>query len=235
MTRLRALDPARHGALRLDRTRGAAQRRLVPVGRGEIAALAADMPLLFAKDAQTGAFELVALVGLIEPANLFVSAAGYHATSQPRAAGLTALRLDAAGAGGLAVDEADASLGEVGAPLFADDGVGTWRKALKTTLDDVTAGRALAESYARRALLRPLSVTLAMADGQDHALDGLYAIAEEALAALADAEVVAMHRADELAPAAVMTASLAQTERLRQLHNARFAQQIAAIRLVIAD
>ncbi|WP_333914133.1 SapC family protein [Sphingomonas sp. LR60] len=92
--------PPRHGALRLDRTRGAAQRRLVPVGRGEIAALAADMPLLFAKDAQTGAFELVALVGLIEPANLFVSVAGYHATSQPRAAGLTALRLDAAGAGG---------------------------------------------------------------------------------------------------------------------------------------
>lgn len=235
MMRLRALDPARHGALRLDRRRGAAQRRLVPVGRGEIALLSADMPLLFAKDAQTGRFELVALVGLIEPVNLFVSTAGYHATSQPRAAGLTALRLDAAGAEGLAVDEADASLGEVGEPLFAGDGAAPWRSALETTLADVAAGRALAESYARRALLRPLSVTLALVDGQDHALDGLYGIAEEPLSELADAEVVAMHRADELAPAAVMTASLAQMERLRQLHNARFTSQIAAIRMAIID
>lgn len=233
MTRLRALDPARHGALRLDRSRGAAERRLVPVGRSEIALLAADMPLLLAKDGQTGRFELIALVGLSEPANLFVSSAGYHATSQPRAAGLTALRLDAAG--GLAVDEADGSLGSIGEPLFVDGHADRWRDGLEAALADVNAGRALAESYARRALLRPLSVTLTMADGQEHGLDGLYGIAEAALAGLADAEVVAMHRTDELAPAAVLSASLAQVERLRQLHNARFSQQIAAIKMAIAE
>lgn len=235
MTRLRALDPARHGALRLDRTRGAAQRRLVPIGRREIALAAADMPLLLAKDGGTGRFEMVALVGLVEPVNLFVSAAGYHATSQPRAAGLTALRLDPAGADGLAVDEADGSAGTTGEPVFADGRAERWRLALEAALADVDAGRGLAESYARRGVLRPLSVTLTMADGQEHVLDGLYGIAEAALVDLPDAEVVAMHRADELAPAAVLTASLAQVERLRQLHNARFSHQITAIRLGIAD
>ncbi|WP_341207041.1 SapC family protein [uncultured Sphingomonas sp.] len=235
MTRLRALDPARHGALRLDRARGAAARRLVPVGRSEIALAAADMPLLLAKDGQTGRFELVALVGLVEPVNLFVSPAGYHATSQPQAAGLTALRLDPEGADGLAVDEADASLGAAGEALFEYGRAEHWRRALEAALADVTAGRALAEGYARRGVLRPLSVTLTMADGHEQMLDGLYGIAEAALAELADADVVAMHRADELAPATVLTASLAQVERLRQLHNARFSGQIAAIGLGIAD
>jgi len=235
MTRLRALDPARHGALRLDRARGAAERRLVPAGRSEIALLAADMPLLLAKDGHTGQFGLVALLGLVEPANLFVSRAGYLATSQPRAAGLTALRLDAAGADGVAVDEADASLGDTGEPLFAAGRADHWRRALEAALADVTAGRALAQRYAARALLRPLSVRLTMADGQEQVLDGLYGVAETVLAELTDDAVIAMHRADELAPAAVMTASLAQTERLRHLHNARFPRHIAAIRLAIAD
>lgn len=235
MTRLRALDPARHGALRLDRSRGAAQRRLIPVGRSEIALAAADMPLLLAKDGQTGRFGLVALVGLVEPINLFVSPAGYRATSQPHAAGLTALRLDPGGAGGLAVDEADASLGTAGEALFEDGRAERWRIALEAALADVTAGRALADSYARRGVLRPLSVTLTMDNGHEQVLDGLYGVAEAALAELPEAEVVAMHRADELAPAAVLTASLAQVERLRQLHNARFSQQIAAIHLGITD
>lgn len=235
MTRLRALHPARHGELRLDRARGAAERRLVPVGRSEIALLAADMPLLLAKDGQTGRFETVALTGLLEPANLFVSPAGYHATSQPRAAGLTALRLDATGSDGLAIDEADASLGATGEPLFVDGHADRWRRALEAALADVTAGRALAQNYASRGLLRPLGVTLTMDDGQEQVLDGLYGVAETTLAALADDAVIAMHRADELAPAAVLTASLAQIERLRQLHNARFPRQIATVRLAIAD
>ncbi|VXC83862.1 SapC family protein [Sphingomonas sp. 8AM] len=235
MTRLRALDPARHGALRLDRARGAAERRLVPVGRSEIALLAADMPLLLAKDGQTGRFEIVALTGLVESANLFVSPSGYHATSQPRAAGLTALRLDAAGADGVAVDEADESVGDTGEPLFDAGRADHWRRALEAALADVTAGRALAHSYASRTLLRPISVTLTMGDGQEQVLDGLYGVAETELAALADDAVIAMHRADELAPAAVLTASLAQMERLRQLHNARFPRQVAAIRLAIAN
>jgi hypothetical protein len=235
MTRLRALDASRHGGLSIDRTRGGALRRLVPLGRGEIALAAADMPLCLAKDAQTGRFELVALTGLVEPVNLFVSAAGYHATYQPRVAGLSALRLDAGGADGVAVDEEDAALGPAGEPLFHDGHANQWRAALEAAMADVVAGRALADGYARRALLRPLTVALTMADGREHLLDGLYAVAEPELAALDDAAVVAMHRADELAPAAVLGASLAQVERLRQLHNARFPDAIVAVRLTIGE
>lgn len=235
MTRLRLLDATRHGALRLDRARGGARRRLVPLGRGEIAFAAADMPLCFAKDAQTGRFELVALLALAGEDNLFTSPAGYHATYQPRAAGLGALRLDPAGADGLAVDEADASLGGAGDALFTDGSAARWQAELRAVVDDVVAGRALGEVYAHRGLLRPLRITLTMVEGDGQVLDGLYVVADAALAELPDADVVAMHRADELAPAAILTASLAQVERLRQLHNARYPRQIATIGLAVAD
>ncbi len=235
MTRLRALDPIRHGDLRIDRARGAATRRLVPLGRSEIALAGADMPMCLAKDGQTGRFELIALLGLVEPVNLFTSSAGYHATYQPRAAGVAMLRADVGGADGLAIDEDDAAVGGLGEPLFDNGTASRWRDALEATMADVAAGRALAAGYAHRKLLRPLWVTLTMANGHEHVLDGLYAIAEAELALLDDTAALEMHRADELAPAAVITASLAQTERLRQLHNARFADTIAAVRLSLDE
>lgn len=233
MTRLRALDPVRHAGLRVHRLAGAAQRRLISLGRAEIALAAADMPLCFAKDAQTGRFDLVALLGLVEPVNLFVAADGYRATYQPRAAALTAFRLDAAGMGGLAIDEDDPSLGTRGEPIL--NTLPTWHGALEQVIADIAAARALAEGYARRGVLRPLVVTLTMADGHDQVLDGLYTVADAALATLDDAAVLAMHHADELAPAAVLAASLAQVERLRQLHNARFPETIATARLTIGE
>ncbi|WP_254555531.1 SapC family protein, partial [Salmonella enterica] len=80
-------------------------------------------------------------------------------------------------------------------------------------------------------LIRPLAVSLNKADGSDHDLAGLYTIDEVAMQGLPDAELLALHRADRLAPAAVLTASLAQVERLRQLHNARFTPAITACSL----
>lgn len=231
MSTIHPLDPTRHATMRYDAAAGGAARRIVTLGRSEIALTAADAPLCFAKDAATGRFDLVALVGLAAPANLFVTPAGLHATYQPRAAALSAFRLDRAGVSGLAVDEGDAAIGDRGVPLFAarDD----IRAALEHLLGDVAAARALAEGYAARGLLRPLHLSLTLGDGREEELDGLYIVDEDALATLDDTSVVAMHRDDDLAPAAVMAASLAQVERLRQLHNARHAPPITSFRLAI--
>ena len=95
--------------------------------------------------------------------------------------------------------------------------------------------KAMVDDLAARRLIRPLSVVLRHADGPEHVLDGLYTVAPEALRALDDAAVVALHRADRLAPAAVMAASLAQVERLRQLHDATQPRAIASIAITVEE
>lgn len=235
MTGIAPLSPTAHGALRYDRHAAGASRRIVRVGLSEIAFVAADMPLCLAKDGQTGRFNLVALMSLIEPANLFVFGGGFQATYVPRAALLSGFRLDAAGAGGLAVDLTDPTLGPAGVPLFEGDRpaplLADIARALDEVVADVAAGQVLVDSWAAQGVIRPMSLSLRKEDGTDHDLAGLYTIDTAALRTLPDAAVLALHHADGLAPAAVMTASLAQVERLRQLHNARFSPAITACTL----
>jgi len=255
MTRVRPLDAHRHRAWRFDAARAAATRTLVQIGLSEVALAAADMPVCLAKDATTGRFNLVALMGLAGPANLFATATGLAATYMPQAALLAGFRLDPAGVAGLAVDEAtggpvagagpgdrgpgaagfgDGGSGAAGTPLFDADGapaavLGDIHAALERLVADVAAAQALVDDHAARRLVRPLRLVLRHADGAEHALDGLYTVGPEALRTLDDTAVVALHRAGRLAPAAVMAASLAQFERLRQLHDATQPHAIASI------
>lgn len=239
MSRIVPLDAARHHAVCVDTMAGAAARQFVQIGLSEIALAAADMPLLLVKDGQTGRFNLVALFGLIEQRNLFWQQGGMQSTYLPRAASLTAFRINPEGLEGIGLDEADPALSLRGEPLFAADGSATpfltsIRNALCAVIADVAAAQALIDAYAQLRVIRPLSLVLRHADGHEHAITGLYGLDEEQLAALDDATVVALHRADRLAPAAVMTASLAQVERLKQLHNAAQLRPIASFQLTFS-
>lgn len=239
MSRIVPLNGARHHAVCIDAMTGAAARQFVQIGLSEIALTAADMPLFLVKDAQTGRFNLVALFGLIEQRNLFWQQGGMQSTYLPRAASLTAFRLDPQGLEGVGLDEADPAVSSRGEPLFGPDRsttpfLFTVREALDSVIADVAAAQALVDAYAQLRVIQPLSLVLRHADGHEHAITGLYGLDEEGLAALGDATVVAMHRADQLAPAAVMAASLAQVERLKQLHNAAELRAIASFQLTFA-
>ncbi|WP_033921987.1 SapC family protein [Sphingomonas sp. 37zxx] len=238
MTAIRPLDRTRHAGLCVQPLRGAAARRLAQVGISEIALAAADTPLCLAKDAHTGRFNLIALMGLVEPGNLFSHDGAIGATYVPRAAMLTGFRLDPAGEAGLAVDEDDPSLGPQGEALFDATGTTALADRLRAELDhiiaDVAAAQALIDTYARLRLICRLRLNLRFDDNRVHAIEGLYSLAGSALATLDDASIVAMHRAGQLAPAAIITASLSQIERLRQLHNARH-DRIRAIDITIDE
>lgn len=237
MTRIRPLDAQRHRDWRFDGVRAAATRTFVQIGLSEIASAAADMPVCLAKDATTGRFNLIALMGLSAPVNLFAADGAFRATYLPQAAMLGGFRLDDTGIAGLAVDEA--VRGDAGTALF-DDGspaavLGHIHAALGRLVADVAAAQALVDDYAARRLIRPLRLVLRHADGSDHVLDGLYSVGPEALRALDDAAIVALHRADRLSPAAVMAASLAQVERLRQLHDATQPRAIVTIDVALDE
>ncbi|WP_167348929.1 SapC family protein [Sphingomonas sanguinis] len=224
-----------HARLRFDRSAAGATRRFARIGLSEIALAAADMPLCLAKDGQTGRFNLIALMSLVEPANLFVFGGGFQGTYVPRAALLGGFRLDVRGAAGLAIDPTDPSLGEIGEALFDGDRpallLANVAQGLERLVADVAAAQALVDDWAGHRLIRPLALSLTRDDGTVHDLAGLYTIDEPAVRALPDTDVLALHRADRLTPAAILTASLAQVERLRQLHNARFAPAITGYRL----
>lgn len=230
MTGIVPLSAALHRDLRFDRLAAGATRRFARIGLSEIAFAAADMPLCLAKDGQTGRFNLIALMSLVEPGNLFVFGGGFQATYVPRAALLGGFRLDAGGAAGLAVDPTDSSLGENGEALFDGDYpaplLANVAQGLERLVADVAVAQTMVDRWAEYRLIRPLALSLTRDDGTVHDLAGLYTIDEVAMQALPDADVLALHRADRLAPAAILTASLAQVERLRQLHNARFAPAI---------
>ncbi len=238
MSRISPLHPTDHGSLRFDRTVVGPAQRIVQIGLSEIALAATDMPIVFAKDANTGKFNLIALVGLVESANLFVQDRRFHATYCPRALQLTGFRLDAGGVAGLAVDESDPAIGSVGDPLFQDGNPTPLATGIAGTLEhlvaDIGAARALVDDYAAHRLIRPLHLVLRSDDGEDHVIDGLYTIGSEALMHLPDDIVVRLHRAGALASAALITASLAQVERLCQL-SPRGGRRLAIARLAQDD
>ncbi|KQN29947.1 hypothetical protein ASE88_14175 [Sphingomonas sp. Leaf38] len=214
-------------------------QRIVQIGLSEIPLVAADMPICLAKDATTGRFNLVALVGLVDPANLFVHDRHFHATYCPRALQLTAFRLDADGAAGLAVDASDPAVGAAGDPLFqggAPTPLATGiAAALERLVVDIGAARELVERYAALRLIRPLHLVLQDDDREDHVIDGLYTIGSEQLMQLSDDAVLRLHRSGALASAALLTASLAQVERLCQLHTARGGRPLRIARLAADD
>lgn len=239
MSRVELLNPTDHGSLRFDRTVVGPGQRIVQIGLSEIPLVAADMPVCLAKDATTGRFNLVALVGLVDPANLFVHDRRFHATYCPRALQLTAFRLDTGGVAGLAIDPSDPAIGAAGDPLF-EDGQPTplaagIAAALEHLVADIGAARDLVDGYAAQRLIRPLHLVLQTEDGHDHVIDGLYTIGTETLAQLADDAVLRLHRSGALASATLLSASLAQVERLCQLHAARGGQRLHITRLAHDD
>jgi hypothetical protein len=222
----------RHSGLRFDRDAAAANRQFVRLGLSEIAFAAADMPLCFAKDSQTGRFNLIALLGLIQPTNLFSIGGRFHATYVPRAAMLTGFRLDGDGDAGLAIDEGDPTIGNRGELLFVDGRpsaiLNDLRGGLEQAINDAAASQKLVDSYATKRLIRPLKLMMRMSDGRQHDIAGLYTVDEAALRRMPDVDVLALHHADALAPLSILSSSLAQVERLFQLHNSRLAPSISS-------
>ena len=230
MNRITPLDAQSHALLRFNRKAAGATRQIIQLGLSEIAFAAADMPLCLAKDAHTGKFNLIALLGLVRSTNLFSIDGRFQATYVPHAAMLTGFRIHDEGDAGLAIDPIDSSIGNEGEPLFMNGHptpmLGRLRETLEKVMADIGAAQTLIDRYAAKRLLRPLRLSVHTGDGRDHDIAGLYTVDEPALQHLPDNDVVALHRTDALAPLAILSSSLAQIERLRQLHNIRFQPEI---------
>lgn len=154
--------------------------RYALLGLSEIALACADFPLCFAKDGETGRFNLIALLSLDEPRNLYWQNGGWRCTYVPQAA---------LGRGGLMAD-------------------------------DLAAAQAMVDRFAGLGLIRAVEMVLALPDGREHEIQGLYTLSPQALADLDDRLVIELFRAGHIAAASLISASFCQLERLEQLRAA---------------
>jgi len=240
MSRITALHHDRHASIQLRHTSSSSKLRFALLGRSELTLAGADFPICLAKEADTGRFNLIALLSLIEPRNLFCANDQWHATYQPEATTTAPFYLDPTSKHGVAVDEDSVELNAGGMQLFDDHGkhTDTFNKIsarLKRIAGDIIDAQRMVDDFAKRKLIRPLQLILQLNDGREHQIDGLYSLGTDALAALSDDSVVSLYRSGNLAAAAIISASLAQVERLRQLHNATGAQPITSARVTIEE
>ena len=240
MTKIAALDRARHAALRLHPTPYVERLRYALIGLSELATACADFPLCLAKDAQTGRFNLITLFSLEEPRNLFWLAQRWQATYLPQAAVTAPFLLDANTELGLAIDENSPRLGHEGNPLFDADGRPTAvlseaRARLQRVTSDVADAQVMVERFAELRLIRPLTVILTRKNGTEHQIEGLYSLGSNALAALGDDVIVTLYRLGYIAAASIMRASLSQIERLRQLHNLSGTEPFTDLRVQVLE
>ncbi len=236
MSRLTALDSARHAALRVNPAHGAAfgdDVRLCSLVAAEIADAAVDVPVLLARDGDTGEIYVAALLGFDEGENLMLDGGRWIARHKPLSLQHPPFYAHPTADGAdVYIDLDSPRVGVRGEPLFDADGAfSPYLEHIRSVLAELLAGQAKTQAFAARlldlGLVEPLQLALPFADGERR-LAGLFALRREAVAALPDEAVVALHRRGELELIHLMTASLRHLEILVRLKEGRIANETKA-------
>lgn len=224
MSSLERLNPQDHGHLRL-RPRSAPEPHFVQIVPIEFAAAAVCCPILFSKDATSGAFYAGAMLGLkpgesalrdvadrggFEPLNLqregfFIS--GEH----------------------IVIDRDNPRFSESeGEPLFDEAlqpsvSLRRIQRVLRQLHEGTTQADALVRNLVELKVVEPIDISLSFDDGERLTLQGLYTVSRDALRDVGDADVVRLFRSGHLQLALTMAGSLNQLRILAQLRNRRIA------------
>ena len=211
----------------------------VKIGLNEIGTAAADYPIVFLKDANTGQLQLAALFGLAPQTNSYVIDGRWQATYLPLA--IVAAPFSLAGPERtLCINELSHQVTtDTGEALFLADGSETPALAnIRTMLDyfdgDLAAADGFVASLLGLNLIRPILVTAQFGTGEDEFIEGLYTISPPNLRALEAAALIDLHSRDLLAPAYTIIQSLAQLNRIQQLRNLGSDRPITALKMEMA-
>ncbi|HEU4652064.1 MAG TPA: SapC family protein [Croceibacterium sp.] len=214
------LNPEEHGDLHV-RAAPPEDRRFVEIVADEFAAAAACCPILFVKNAETGAFYAGAMFGFAEGEPLTAGDAGQFVPLDRKRAGFFI------SGDHIAIDEQCARFSRSeGEPLFhADGSPAPALRAIQAVLTQLHRGKAETDAFIRTMLdlklIEPISVSLKFDDGQKLELHGLYTIGLDGLAELDDASVVSLFRSGHLQLAYTVALSARQIPLMAARHNAR--------------
>ena len=228
---LELLNNIQHKDLRVVTQRGAAWGDAVmscPVVPDEFRSLQAHYPVLFQPDGQ-GSFVPVALFGLVEGENVFVSDDGWDADYIPLAMRRMPFSIGVAGEElRMMVDMASPRIarGAEGEAVFLPQGgtteyVEQANATLLTLHEGLQAVPGFVQTLVSLGLLESFVLDVERPDGTHGQLQGLFMIHEERLAALDAADVALLHQADYLQPIYMSIASLSNLPVLIRRHLAR--------------
>lgn len=228
MTRPALLDNVTHRNLRIRTERSAAlgdARQSALALPGEFRHLQAHFPIVFQLvegDTANAGFQPVALFGLEEGQNLFLTDSGWDAPAVPMA-----LQRDPFMIGRAADDSLQLHIdldsprivrpeeGEVGTALFMPHGgFSDYLDHVVQLMEHLHAQAqqlpVFIEALTRHQLLEPFVIDIETPGGEQGRLSGLFTIHEERLAALPGAALEALAREGHLLPIHMQIASLAQ-------------------------
>jgi len=202
-------------------------RLFVQVVAAEFEAAAARFPILFTKNAETGAFFAGAMLGFKPGQPLF-------ADSRDR---IDAERLFDVEREGFYVSDDSIVIdrdhprfgGADGKPVFDWEGKPDEPlRRVQRALAQLSVGLDATDQFIRACLdlklIEPIDMTFRFDDGEQLALEGLYTISRDALGALDDAAALDLFRRGWLQPAYAVIGSLQHVPRLARLHNDRLAE-----------
>ena len=203
------------------------ERLFVQVVAAEFEAAAARFPILFTKNAETGAFFAGAMLGFKPGQPLF-------ADSRDR---IDAQRLfDVEREGfyvsddSIVIDRDHPRFGGVdGKPVFDWEGKPDEPlRRVQRALAQLSVGLDATDLFIRACLdlklIEPIDMTFRFDDGEQLALEGLYTISRDALGGLDDAAALDLFRRGWLQLAYAVIGSLQHVPRLARLHNDRLAE-----------
>jgi hypothetical protein len=200
-------------------------QRFVPVVIAEFPLLVTHYPVLFSKDADTGAFFCGAMLGIDEGENLFLQHGKGHEGYRP----LNLQRAPFFVAGeDLAIDLDHARVdAHEGQALFNEKGQPTpYLDSIKAAFQQLKPGiemtKRFTESLLNLNLLEPVDIILGFDDGTKRNLVDLYTVNQEALRRLPDASVLELFRRGYLQLIYLLIASLKQIPVLAKKKNDRF-------------
>lgn len=232
MARHVQLNSIEHGSLRVRTERSATLGDAVmaaPVFPHEFRRAQNHYPLVFTREARSGRLRPVALFGLEQGENLFLTDEGWDAPFVPAALRMQPFLIGRDAEGGLEVhvdlDHARVTT-EGGEAVFtpAGDPGGPLREATET-LSEVAVGDEASLSYAalldEMSLIEPFTLDLTLGGGERGRLAGYLTINEERLAAADAAALARLQEADALLATFMMVASVGRLEDLARRRAAR--------------
>ncbi len=227
MSTIVVLNNEVHRSLRVQPT-GEESRNFVPVIVSEFSRLVVHYPILFSKDAQTGAFYCGAMLGFDTGENLFLDQGLniYRPLNLQRGPFYTA-------GDELAIDLDHPRVGS-GHSLFSDTGEPTaYLQSIMALFRDLVPGlertKVFIETLLTLKLIEPIDITAHFDDGTERSCTGLYTINRTALRMLTDAQVIDLFRRGYMQLIYLMIASLKQVPVLANKKNSRLSRGSEAL------
>ena len=251
MSSLVLLEKSRHQGLKIDVEKAeahAADERMMPVVMSEFLKLAVHYPIVVTKNAETGSFVCVALLGFEKGENLFWKNQGWDAIYTP----LNVQRQpffvgndsdsEAAQSGSekserfvICLNSASDSLVKNTAAaersdarqvrsLFHEDGSETdYLQRIRTVLSELLTGeqqtRQFVATLAEMKLLTPVALDITFANGDAQRVEGIYSIDEEGLNSLSGEAILQLRSSGYLSSIYTMLVSLGQLYSLIERKN----------------